>query len=686
MAGTKQFTEKEIEQIRIQANNFWEQSTTTMEPFFELVNDCERLWRAQLPQELEDEYRKHRDRASLAPPDVYINMKSLRANLASALFSTKPYPHLSIDGRPNVRGERLIKAEWVLQSMLDLHANGAGFESEADKTIHQALYAGISAVFTQWKTKIAKKPIRDAETQLPLRDNKNRIIFNDEVIAEFAETISLDIRRCRIDPSMETGSEGRIIGYQSIKTMSELQKLNRDERSFYNFDEKELAKQSFSRDKYYEFIRGETDQYGEKGKVNETFGDKIIDERDIRGLFRFDRKDGSFDFKDLVVKVAGQGDFVLGIKENDLPIPGWELMDFPAVDQELSRFFTMGTVEPMMDVWIELFLKRNQSLDRANRYTYDRYIGDKNATQDLPDVLEDVPGIIHRVDLIAAGLDNLDAALKPLNRPFGADESFGQAASLSQEMQKGMGLSDFVQGTDPQRQETATAVAALVSSGKQGIGQLATVLKNTYLAPAWRKQLILWNFFNAHKVNQNVTTDKQIELGLAPGEIDIFFLADVDIQGNVDSASRLRRFIEGLPQMKASPNYDQFEIDRTFLDLLQIPNADRIMKPNEFLLDIIEREDIALVNGIGLFVSPHDDDLAHIQGHNATREELVQGGGNPQMIDQHIQAHTEQLEKKNAGLGNTKEFGGNAGQIISPTSAATGTNAGVGQGLKSGSR
>ena len=671
MASVQQFSKDDIEKIRLQANSFWLRSTSMMEPFFELVNDCERLWRAQLPEELEEEYDGHRDKASLAPPDMYINIKSLRANVGGALLSNKPYPSLSIYGRPNLRGERVTKAEWVLQGMLDLHADGAGFESEADKAIHQALYAGISAAFTQWKVKTARTPIRNPETYEPLKDNKKRIIFEDKIIAEYAETISLDIRRVRVDPSMETGGDGKIVGYESIKTLSQLQKLNRDPKSFYNFDEEELAKASFDRSLYYQYVKGETDHYAEKGMENDDFGDKITDERDIRGLFRFNKPDGSFEFKDLVVRLGNRGMIVLGVKENDLPIPGWELMDFPAIDQELSRFFTMGAVEPMLDVWVETFLKRNQSLDRANRYTYDRYIGDKVACQELPDVLEDIPGIIHEVDLVASGLDNVDSALKPLHRPFGADESFNQANSLSQLMQKGMNLSDYIQGNDPQRKETATAVAALVSSGNQGIGQVAIVLKNTYLAPAWRKQMILWNFFNAHKIGQKVVTNQEVELGLAPGEIDIFYKVDIDIRGNVDLASMQRRFIEALPQIRTSPNFDQYEVDKILLDILQIPNADRIMKSNEHLADIIEREDIALINGISIFVSPHDDDLAHIQAHEATLEEFQQTGGNPQALIKHIEDHKAQHEKKSAGLGNTKEFGGNAGQLLSPTSAAS---------------
>jgi hypothetical protein len=103
---------------------------------------------------------------------------------------------------------------------------------------------------------------------------------------------------------------------------------------------------------------------------------------------------------------------------------------------------------------------------------------------------------------------------------------------------------------------------------------------------------------------------------------------------------------------------------------LQLPNPDKILKSNEHLADIIEREDIALSEGIAMFVSEYDEDLSHIQGHTASREQFEQQGISTQAIDKHIADHEAQLEQKNVGLGNTKEFGGNAGQIISPTSAA----------------
>ena len=91
------FTKIEQEEIKEQANSFWDDSTEMMNPLFSLINDAERMWRVQLPEELEDAFREHPDRASLAPPDFYINLKSIRAGLnpVNPVFVAKVLPKLN---------------------------------------------------------------------------------------------------------------------------------------------------------------------------------------------------------------------------------------------------------------------------------------------------------------------------------------------------------------------------------------------------------------------------------------------------------------------------------------------------------------------------------------------------------------------------------------------------------------
>jgi len=379
MSRFKGFTDKEVEEIKKQAISFWDASTRLMETsFFRDVNDYERVARCLPPQELADTYDANPDLSALSPPDIFINLKSLQANISDMVFGKKPYGQLSKFGQPNIRDEQVKKAESVLQAQNDV----SNEEYNADRAIHQALYAGISCVFTRWTKKFATIPLRDDDGELATDPVTNDIIYQQIPVGEYAETIPIDIRRVRIDPSCDKITDRRIVGFESVAHLSELIALNRTGLSFYNFDETELSGSTFDHAKYYENVSAEHQQH-DKGRDNEGFSDKLIWKREIRGLFRFE-KAKKIIFRDLVV-ILGNQDQVLALKENDLPIPGWEMFDFPVVDAQHGKMFPMGVVEPAMDLWIQKFVLSNMSIDAAKSRTYGGLIGDKSALQEWDD-------------------------------------------------------------------------------------------------------------------------------------------------------------------------------------------------------------------------------------------------------------------------------------------------------------
>ena len=94
------FSKQQKEEILKQSLYFWDQSTEYMAEFFQLVNDAEKMYRVQLPDDLAAEFDALPDRAALAPADFFINIKRLRAGLRRLIFSRKPYATLN---SPSVR-------------------------------------------------------------------------------------------------------------------------------------------------------------------------------------------------------------------------------------------------------------------------------------------------------------------------------------------------------------------------------------------------------------------------------------------------------------------------------------------------------------------------------------------------------------------------------------------------------
>jgi len=662
------FTKDEVENIRLQAIEFWNQASLAQQPLFELVNDCERIARVQLPRDLQTQYDNNPDMAQLVPDDAYVNLRAIQAGLLKILFSRKPYGRLSVKGKPNFRDERLQKAESLLQALLDQQHDGAGFESEATKAIYQALVAGITCTYDSWVTDFEREALRGPSGEIQ-PDKNGRPTFKTIKTDSYPQNTWIDIRRVRLDLNgLENQKNTKIVGFQRLAGLSELFVLNRS-KGFYNFNEDDVADSSFQRDLYYEWIREEAQRYSEfsRATTNE-FGDRMVEEWQIRGLFQFKDKNGNLTFRDLVVSI-GNRHHLLALKENDLPIRGWALFNFPIISTEVSKMFPMGIIEPQMDALIEKFIKRNQSLDESARRTYDMYLGDASALGDLDDYIEYERGRIIKIYTESAGLTDVRQAFTPLPRATLGQDSFNQSIALEKSIQRGMFLNDYIGPGDPERKETATAVNALVGSGTNQLELTATVLKNSYFAPSWRKHLILYNFFKGHE--ENTVFDQQGEpVQIQPNDLNYFYKIDIDIRTQLDQPAMTRRFVETYPTMIGDPFWEQFEIRKTLAEVLQLPNADKLLRPNQHLLDIIERENIALANGLGLFVSQFDRHEAHIKGHVEGKDLAAQTGQDTRAFDVHIEEHQQMQEEQQAALGNTKEFGGNAGQNLSSENAA----------------
>ena len=348
----------------------------------------------------------------------------------------------------------------------------------------------------------------------------------------------------------------------------------------------------------------------------------------------------------------------------------------------------MGVVEPAMDPFLEKHVKLNQSLDGTNRDTYDTYIVDKAAAQELPDMIEHVPEQVLKVDLMASGARSVNDVFQPLPRAQRSHDPFIQAGALTDVVQQVMRLSDYIQGLDPSRTETATAVSELVAGGAVLLKLLVNNLKDTYYRPCWQKQLILYNFFKGHE-EETITTEAGKEFQLNPGDLEALFQIDIEIATAMDRPAMIRRFVEMFPTLANDPYYDGYEIRRTANQILQLPNADRILPPNELLQMNVDRENIALGAGLAVPVHPLDQHQLHIEGHAQYVEyvnslEGQQAGLNDKQITPHIEQHQGYIEQQNTGLGNTKEMGG--GAAVQPDMAAQTHRTGVGYGLKAGDR
>jgi hypothetical protein len=108
------FSKKQRRDILDQAIQFWDNSTKKMADFFGRVNDFDRLYHVQLPQELHNAFKNRPDRSAMVLPDIYNNVRSFKAHMAELIFGTKPYGTVFSDNR--IREMRLlIRPKWFFR-------------------------------------------------------------------------------------------------------------------------------------------------------------------------------------------------------------------------------------------------------------------------------------------------------------------------------------------------------------------------------------------------------------------------------------------------------------------------------------------------------------------------------------------------------------------------------------------
>jgi len=670
-----EFTSAEREFILQQSLLFWETSSQSMSTFFSRVSEFERLTKGLLPTSLETAYAKYPDRSALVPPDLYLNQIATRAMIRRTLFRRKPYFKLYRGGHPNVRDMVIKKAEQTAQALIDEDNGGSGFVTAADQVNDQTLYAGVGAAFIEWTTEYDRVVERD---QFNLIQTKNgKPVFKRRPVAIYPRIIPVDIRRIRVPRAATKFHTSRLIGFHHVEPMSELINNQREPAHFYKFNEQELRDSTFQKDKYFEYSGGEMYKHPDKGMVDGTlFGDKSVEVFSLRGLFRFENPDGSWEYKDLVVDV-GNRCMLLGVKENDSPLYGWEHFQFATVDDKIDLMFPMGLVEPARDTFIEQFVKHNQSLDSANRNTYLTIVADAGAAAGLPEYLDSANDQILKLDLGANQLQSVRDAIDVLQRPQLGQDTFQHSVVLSRMVQQVYRLNDYTQGRDPSSTETATAVASMVSGSRAGGEFLIEKLIDSFYAPVVVKFLRLWNHFMGEQKHKIYGTDGTA-YDIDPGEIDLPFHCTVESLMGETSPAMQRRAVESFPVLITLPNIDKDILTQTFVDVLELPNGDRMVKTNDLTMMDVDRENMALASGVPQPVHPNDDHFAHHEFHMRYIQEMSQmppeqmAGQNLDLdaVMQHDMEHQEYINEMNMALGNTKEMGGNAGDIANPDSAS----------------
>ena len=175
-----------------------------------------------------------------------------------------------------------------------------------------------------------------------------------------------------------------------------------------------------------------------------------------------------------------------------------------------------------------------------------------------------------------------------------------------------------------------------------------------------------------------VVTDQGEKIDVAPSELNLPYVVGIDISTELDRPEMVRRLIEALPGLKVDPQIDQYQLTKTELEVLKIPNPNRLLPPSKHLQIIVERENAALLNRVPQPVSQYDNDSFHMKNHlNAlnyvrkmpSAERQARGITDSVLMD-HIKQHQQSAQQKAAELSNTKDLGGGRGDMVNAQAGA----------------
>jgi hypothetical protein len=216
-----------------------------------------------------------------------------------------------------------------------------------------------------------------------------------------------------------------------------------------------------------------------------------------------------------------------------------------------------------------------------------------------------------------------------------------------------------------------------VSGGEALTEHVIHKLSDTWLIPSAKEKMVYWNFFKAEHEHVIYGVDGS-PYRIAPGEINLPFTAAVDTSIAATHPSQVRRLVEFYPTAANDHYFDPMWVRRTAIEVLGLPNQERLLRNQEHLGMVIDRENAALMYGIELPVHPLDEHPAHIEGHvesldyieSLPPEQAATQQISPDAIIAHIEEHQKEIDQQQEALGNTKEMGGNAGNLVQPDSAS----------------
>lgn len=265
------------------------------------------------------------------------------------------------------------------------------------------------------------------------------------------------------------------------------------------------------------------------------------------------------------------------IRDTENPFEHGEIPYDDAKDYPLDKeFFAIGDVDlliPLQDICNDV---TNLRLDNLTDLINTSYIVDRNANVNPDDVISGPSKIIWSDD--KAGV--VPVRKEPLNA-----NAYAEPETMYKAMQRISGAWEYYQGATPQRSETATGIIKLQQAALRRFGYRIKLLQKT----AFKNILTKIMQLNQQLLPLNYPIkvfDRDMEIKLNPWDIAGKF--QIQVSGSANLVGIEERMFQLWKEAKNDPYFDQVELRKRMLDVMDLPNSEKLINQSEGLLGAMQ--------------------------------------------------------------------------------------------------
>lgn len=273
--------------------------------------------------------------------------------------------------------------------------------------------------------------------------------------------------------------------------------------------------------------------------------------------------------------IVANGKVVIRDTENPFEhgeIPYVDAKNYP-LDKEFFGISDVDLLIPLQDICNDM---TNFRLDNLVDLVNTSYIAARNKNINPDDIISGPSRVIWSDDI---------SAIQPIAKPALPASAYNEVELQYKNMQRVTGAWEYMQGATPERKETATGIVRLQQAALKRFGYRIKLLQKGPFKDVLTQMVQLDQ--QLLPMDYAVKVFKQdMEIKLNPWDIAGKF--SVQVSGSSKMAGIEERMMQVWAQAKNDPYFDQLELRKRMLDILEIPQADKLLKSADGLLGMAQ--------------------------------------------------------------------------------------------------